>query len=248
MIRFDIEQHYSVGTTMGLAQEKVLQDNDVDNICIQAYEQRAGKGRHGNKWISPKGNLYLSVGLRPKKAFQEFGQMSFVAALALYDMLQHIGLDPTKTKIKWPNDILCDGLKISGLLLEAGTSDTGVPYLILGAGVNIFNCPDDRTCVSTVVPRFQNTPDDEQRAIIDECRDIFLYNLALRYQDWHDYPFSDIRDEWLERAAKIGEEITVRTAKETYSGIFESVDEHGALLLTQNSGITRTVQSGEVFF
>jgi BirA family biotin operon repressor/biotin-[acetyl-CoA-carboxylase] ligase len=245
---FQIIQYDSVESTMTLA-KKIAEEGDNHFHCIQAYEQKSGRGRHGNQWTSPKGNLYLSLILRPKKPLYEFGQMSFVVALALMDMLIASHVPKDLIKIKWPNDILVDDKKISGLLLEAGQDPKGANYLILGSGVNIFYAPDEKAKVSDHLSSQNKTNQiADQISVIDQCRDKLLHALDRRYQQWHDDNFRDIKNEWLQHAARLGEEITVRTSNERYNGIFETIDDHGALLLRQNSGITRKVQSGEVFF
>ena len=111
-----------------------------EGTVIWARQQRAGRGRRGRAWVSPPGNLYLSVILRPACEARSVAQLSFVAALAVLDLVD--GPLPGRACCKWPNDILVDGGKVAGILLESALRAEGrVDWVVLGIGVNLASHP-----------------------------------------------------------------------------------------------------------
>lgn len=246
-MNFDIEIINSVGSTMDVLRSKLeLKDISAhEGLAIQAYEQVSGKGRHGNSWISPKGNLYISVLFFPTKALSDFGQMAFVVALALKKTYLDYKIDKDDLRLKWPNDILIHDKKAAGLLLEAGKDLKNRDYLILGAGVNIFYAPEEKIKLTHIrTDLIQHNEVD----VINEFRNVFLDNLSHYYNIWHKNDFSKIKNEWLESAAFLNQEINVRSASDLRKGIFETIDDNGALLLRDKDGKRIQVLSGEVFF
>ena len=126
-------------------------DGDPEGYIVQAMMQADGKGRHGNVWKSPMGNLYMSVLLRPECAVMRAGEFAFVVAVALYEALQqYIDTDKHNITLKWPNDILVDGRKISGILLESNLTDEKLDGLVAGIGVNILIAPDGAVTLQEV--------------------------------------------------------------------------------------------------
>lgn len=243
--RFEI--YDSVASTMDMVREKA-HESAGEGLCVQAFKQEEGRGRQGRSWISEKGNLYISLLLRPQKKLADYGQMAFVSALAVKDALILAEVKPQYIQIKWPNDILLEGRKISGLLLEAGKDQQGADFLILGLGLNIFHAPEERCKMADYAIGFRNTETQHQEYMIKHFRDVVLDRLNYRYSQWHKEGFSPLRSEWLSYAARLGESISVKLPQEVCEGIFESLDEQGALLLQEKSGITRKIHSGDVFF
>jgi BirA family biotin operon repressor/biotin-[acetyl-CoA-carboxylase] ligase len=245
-MKFDIEVIETLGSTMDVLREKLLSnDEQSEGLSVQAYEQKLGRGRHGNNWISPKGNLYISIAFYPQKPLSDFGQMAFVVGLALKSTLLEYNIDKNEMSLKWPNDILINHKKIAGLLLEAGQDKYERNFLMLGAGVNIFSAPQQRVKLADIS---NDLDDSAQIKHINLFRDKFLKQLGQYYKMWHEKPFSYIKDEWLECAAYLDKTIKVRSSKEIREGIFKGIDETGALLLQGKDAKTTKVLSGEVFF
>lgn len=217
-------------------------DGAAEGLVVQAGEQTGGRGRHGNQWTSPRGNLYLSIILRPDKPFAEFGQMAFVAALALSRAYVQVGVPPALVRIKWPNDILLQDRKGAGLLLEAGADGA---YVVLGSGVNIVTAPQDRAALCAYLPAAAAA---EGEGLIPVFRDMYLKALTKYYRQWHQDGFAPIRAAWVDQAAHLGEEITARLPRERVTGIFEGIDSNGALMIREKTGITRCITSAEVHF
>lgn len=218
----------------------LAETGEPEFLAIQSLQQSGGRGRHGNAWTSPMGNLYLSVLLRPNCSAGKAGQMAFVAALALSDAMDEvIDKDNHVKTLKWPNDILIDSKKVSGILLESAITDKGqVDYLIIGTGVNIFAAPEGAVGLDGI---------KSQPIFVNKFRDLYLDKLAVRYAEWKDKGFASLRDTWLKMAHGLGEDMTIRLPEITYRGVFKGIDEHGALQ-AEIDGEPRIFTAGEVHF
>lgn len=185
------------------------------------------------------GNLYLSVLLRPSCGPDGAGQMAFVAALALSKAMASY-LDPEKHRktLKWPNDILIDGLKISGILLETNIKDGVVDYLVIGSGVNIFASPEGRIGLDQVKTK---------PVYVNVFRDEYLAYLGAYYTLWRQKGFAPIREEWLQQAHGLGQALTVRLPEVRYDGIFDGIDDTGALRLKTGQEV-KIFTAGEIHF
>ncbi len=215
------------------------QDGDPEGYVVQAMSQTSGRGRHGKQWDAPMGNIYLSALLRPDCDVMRAGEIAFVVAVALSKAFdRYLGDKHVKT-LKWPNDILIDGLKISGILLESNLTDGKLDGLVVGMGVNIFNAPELATCLNDVA---------REPVYINKVRDKILEELDNVYSQWQEEGFAPIRAQWLEKAHGLGHPITARLPSETYSGIFSGLTEDGSLILKQDDGTERVIHAAEVHF
>lgn len=208
-------------------------------IVVCAVEQTAGRGRRGRHWHSPRGNLHCSIVLRSARPLMEAAQLGFVAAVALRDALA--GLAPAaEFQCKWPNDILCGGSKVAGLLLEtAGQGD----LIILGVGVNVCSAPDPALYPATSLRAAGS------QALADDMMAGFCRGLAEWYDLWSAQGFAPVREAWLRRTRGLGERVEARLAGgETLVGTFAGLDAVGALELDLPAGERRAVLAGDVFF
>lgn len=234
----------AVDSTMDEARRRAEQGEDEapDGTLIWAKEQTKGRGRRGREWVSPRGNFYASLILRPEVPLAEAAQLGFVAGIAIYDTIGELCEPGYECRLKWPNDILLNGRKVGGILLESKAgADVHPEYVILGTGINLLRHPPDT--------QFPATSFAEEHLAIPDVQ--FLESFARHFMDWIgrwvEKGFQPIRDQWKWRAKGIGEEIEVRLEKETFKGIFSDLDSDGALLLAADGG-TRRVTAGEVFF
>ena len=138
----------AVGSTNDEAKARA-QAGAAHGTVVTASEQTAGRGRDGRTWASPPGNLYASLILRPAVALREAAALSLAAALALGDGLDMLVPLNTTIAFKWPNDVLVNGRKIAGILLEAEASDAALDFLVIGLGVNCAHHPDATTTRAT---------------------------------------------------------------------------------------------------
>ncbi len=220
---FDIEYYETVESTMDIAR-----DDLVHKRIIQAGEQTGGRGRRGNQWLSPKGNLHQSIILKPDTPRESWGQLSFVIAVALGQACEAIGIE--NYNLKWPNDVLINDKKLAGILIEVQGD-----YVIIGTGVNIQHCDDERAKVS-----------DFTDISVNDFRDVFLKHIAQYFEIWEEDGFAPIRELWMKHAYRLGGHIQARLPNVTYEGIFEDLDETGILLLRENDGNLRQINSGEI--
>ncbi len=238
-MKWRIDMLESVDSTQEIVKDKVLSENAPEGYVLQALEQTKGKGRHGNVWISPPGNLYMSVLLRPDCIAEDAGHLAFVAALAVSNALDDFIGQGHDKKLKWPNDILVDGKKMSGILLETGLVSGRVDYVVVGIGINVDVVPEGRIGLKDV---------GKGEVALEALRDNVLQYLAAIYKKWMDKGFEPIRAAWLAQACGIGEKIIVRMPDAEIRGVFDGLDEEGCLILKDKSGNERRVKSGEVFF
>ena len=210
---------------------------------IWARQQRAGRGRRGRSWVSPPGNLYLSVVLRPACEARSVAQLSFVAALAVHDLVD--GLLPGRARCKWPNDVLLGGGKVAGVLLESALGPGGhVDWVVLGIGVNLVSHPD----LEGPVPSTSLTASGAPTLAPDDALPLVLAALARRRREWETQGFATVRRAWLPRAHGLGGPVTIANGNETLAGIFEGLDEEGALILAQPGAKRLSISAGDVFF
>lgn len=214
---------------------------------ILALNQTASRGRRGRVWAFPKGNFAATLVLHPKETPDVVALRSFVAALALFDAFVATGVQPQALSLKWPNDVLLNGGKVAGILLESIGAGQGVSHLAIGIGVNLADAPSaDQVEPGAVRPVALVS---ETGVAIDP--EGFLQQLASAYGrlelQFTTYGFAPIREAWLARAARLGEVITARTSASETTGTFETVDEQGNLVLKTSKG-RAAIAAADVFF
>lgn len=208
---------------------------------IWARAQSAGRGRQGREWVSPPGNLYASLILRPAVPIATAAQLGFVAALAVAEACRGEAPDAA-IALKWPNDVLLAGRKLAGILLESQASaDGNLAWLVLGIGINLATYPVGVEYPATALAA--TGADAAPEAVLAALARAFL----VWYERWHDGGgFAGIRSEWLARAQGLGEPIRVRLPGATLEGRFAGLDNDGTLLLDMAIG-RRRIAAGEVF-
>jgi BirA family transcriptional regulator, biotin operon repressor / biotin---[acetyl-CoA-carboxylase] ligase len=215
---------------------------EANELWITARQQTAGRGRGGNTWISPPGNLYATLLLVDPATSRQAPQLSFVAALAVRDAI--LGgapaLRPSLT-LKWPNDVLCSGAKLAGILVEGQTVGDALSVAI-GIGVNCLHHPAHTSYPAT---------DLAANGAAVSAEEIFLGlsgAMMRRLQQWGSGAgFSAIRSDWINAAAGIGGEVRVRLPGKELLGRWEALDEAGRLLLRLPDGSAQTIAAGDVF-
>lgn len=240
MIRFEIKQYDSVGSTNDEACRLALAGAPHGTVVV-AREQTAGRGRRGRNWSSPPGNLYLSIVLRPDLPPARLAELSFVAALAVVDTVDRF--IPGKAVLKWPNDVLIDGAKISGILLERVDA-----AIVVGIGLNVLHVPENAAAAATSLVRAgaSHVADAAQpEARVAEVRTALLDAFAHRFAEWQEGGFGPVRDDWLERAHPVGTVLRVSVGPDPVTGTFAGLALDAALLLNA-SGSLRRITAGDV--
>ncbi len=230
------------GSTNAEARSRA-EEGQVGPLWITALRQTAGRGRRGRVWEDAGGNLaatlLMTTTLPPAKA----AQVSFVAALAVADLTDHY-LGQALARLKWPNDVLVEGKKISGILVESGTRPDGRLWLAVGIGVNLASPPltPDRPAAALAEFLENQAPSQvEVMAILNQTFDHWLTK-------WMSDGFDPIARAWTARAHGLGQACTARLGHETVEGIAEGLDPDGALRLRLADGHIRCISAGDVFF
>jgi len=211
----------------------------TEGFWLRAERQMSGRGRHGRDWSSPIGNCYVSTLVRIRPTDPPAATLALVAAIGLAETVEVYrpadGVTPP-VRIKWPNDLLIDGAKLSGILLER--ADDAV---VIGIGVNLAHHPDlpDRATTSLAA----------QGITVDAAS--FVETLAdsiTRWVSrWRGEGLAAVRQRWVRAAHPVGTALTVRLPDATIEGLFDGLDADGALLLRLADGSRRVIHAGDVF-
>ncbi len=208
---------------------------------IWARRQTAGRGRMQREWISDEGNLFVSILLQPELPHDRLSELSFVMALAAYDTLQPIIGEDHTLELKWPNDVLLDGHKVGGVLLESFSLEGGKPWVVAGLGVNIEHYPQDvlfpATCLMEAGVQIVSA-----KIVLSR----FIHHFIQRYDAWVEAGFAPVLSEWRKHAWRIGSEIRIHDEQGEVCGRFEDVDDQGRLSLTLPDGDRRLINAGDV--
>jgi BirA family biotin operon repressor/biotin-[acetyl-CoA-carboxylase] ligase len=206
---------------------------------VWALEQSAGHGRRGRVWASPPGNLYCSIILRPDCTLAAASELSMVAAVALRDALSELLPDADKIRLKWPNDVLVDGAKIAGMLLECESGQDGrVSSVVLGIGLNLVSSPQVARYPTISLADFDIFVEPE--AMLNRV----VGHLDRWFTQWQQHGFQPVRAAWLNVAYQLGHQIELARGDEILSGRFADIGQGGALLL-ESDGDLVSVLGGE---
>jgi len=222
----------TVGSTNDEA-ARLADSGAPEGTVVWSREQTGGRGRRGRRWSSPVGNLYTSTILRPDCVASRAAEIGFVAALAVADMVPA----GREVRVKWPNDVLVDGGKVAGILLESAVGDGGrVLHVVAGIGVNVGFAPQ--------LPDMRY-PGAALGGTVETALGKLAAALARRVEEWRRTGFQAVRSEWLAQAGPLGAVVDVRLGEGLVRGRFAGLDHEGALLLDTADGPRRIV-SGEL--
>jgi len=215
-------------------------------LWIVARRQTEGRGRRGRQWESQAGNLFSTLLQVTRKSPAEAAQVTFVAALAIADLLDAFAPASLVT-IKWPNDVMLAGQKASGVLVESGAHDSGGLWLAVGIGVNLAHAPEGTERPATAVVHHLRgdvtaPPSVEAAAAkLAEAFDVWMTR-------WETLGFEPILDAWRARTPGLDGPAVARLGRETVEGLAEGVAADGALKLRLADGSLRLISAGDVFF
>lgn len=249
----------TIGSTNTEAMERA-RAGDPGDLWVVARAQTAGRGRRGRAWETPTGNLAASllkiVDLDPLTA----ATLGFVAGLSLDEALRRVaptldarvlldgadGVGPSerdRLALKWPNDVLLGGAKLSGIMLEREDLGGGRTALVIGIGVNVAYAPDGLPYPATSLREagLSVTADDVFAALAEAWTGIEGMWDGGR-------GFKDVRRAWLARAAGLGGRVAVRVGSEVVEGTFETLDDEGRLVVRAGDGTVKRITAGEVHF
>jgi len=235
-----IHFHDVVTSTNELARE-MAEGGAREGTVIIANSQSEGKGRNERRFHSPRGGIYLSIVLRPSLGPDEISVLPLVMGLAVSKAIQCTTF--TEARLKWPNDVLIDGKKVSGIMTRSSVKGRNVEHVIVGIGINVNtsldDLPEDIRQSSTSLRDVSGTDIDPNQF----ARDL-LYFLDLVYSQFIDGQKEDLLDQWSSRSDTIGEEVRVLTSGGDVFGRALGLDQTGALVVRTDSGLER-ISSGD---
>lgn len=215
-------------------------------VWLMARRQTAGVGRRGRAWDGGEGNLTATLLLTLDKPPAKAGQLAFVAGVAAAEAIAaHV--PPSLVRLKWPNDVLVDGRKACGMLIESGPAKDDGVWAAVGVGINLATYPEAVERPATALAEHL-THDLSQPPAPDEALAILARTFDEALSLWLAQGFEPVRQAWLARAGGLGGPCVARLERETVSGVAEGLDADGALLLRLPGGALRRITAGDVFF
>lgn len=195
----------------------------------------------------PAGNFAATLLTRSPGGPAAAARLSFVAALALHEALGAVCGPVARLAIKWPNDVLLNGGKVSGILLESAGSGGGLDAVAVGIGVNLAAAPDVGAVDQDAVPPVSVLGETAHTVTPDDFLDLLAPAFARWQAQLDSTGFAPIRTAWLARAARLGQTITARTGTTTRTGRFDGIDDSGALILSTPAG-REIIAAADVYF
>ncbi len=215
-------------------------------LWIVARRQTEGRGRRGRQWESQDGNLFSTLLQLTRKSPAEAAQVTFVAALAIADLLDAYA-PPSLVTIKWPNDVMLAGQKTSGVLVESGAHQSGGLWLAVGIGVNLAHAPEGTERPATALVHHLRG-DVTAPPTVEAAAATLAGAFDVWMTRWETLGFEPILDAWRARTAGLDGPAVARLGRETVEGMAEGVAPDGALKLRLADGSLRLISAGDVFF
>jgi BirA family transcriptional regulator, biotin operon repressor / biotin---[acetyl-CoA-carboxylase] ligase len=221
---------------------------------VWAHRQTRGRGRYGRQWQSPEGNVFWSMIVRPQPNWPPGSTLSYVAALSVIEALRILIGSGADLRLKWPNDVLLSGKKVSGILLEASNSQGKthlqthvLDWIVVGIGVNVVDHPKEGLSYPATSLHIEGFHGLNRDLVIKKLTECFVEKL----REWTIGGFSAIRDMYLSHVVGVGEPMRVRFSDDSsydLIGTFKGLDYEGYLLVQTANGDTRRVSAGDIFF
>jgi BirA family biotin operon repressor/biotin-[acetyl-CoA-carboxylase] ligase len=229
---------------------------DAGGVWVVSDRQTAGRGRRGSQWSTERGNLAASLLTVTSADPAAAATLGFVAGIALDaalrlaapEVVARVALDGAsgpggRIALKWPNDVLLDGAKLAGILLEAEKAPDGRMAVVVGIGVNVRHAPTDLPYAAASLAGLGSGATAETLfSALSDC----WRAAATEWDDGRGFP--GVRERWLSRASGLGGAVAVRLGGEVARGVFETIDEAGRLVVRTDDGSRRAISAGEVHF
>ena len=206
---------------------------NINNLCLSADNQTDGYGRRNAKWFSYKGNIHLSILVKPKCSINEVNQLSFMTSITLGDTLKKIKSN-INIKYKWPNDILLNKKKIAGVIVETSSFvNKKIKWVIIGIGLNIKKSPNLNT------KEFKITSLNKEKIYVrkDDFIDLFLQRFFRNYESWKKKGFNFIKKDWISNVYKKNDKIVVKYQNNYIKGKILDLLINGGIKLKTNKEI-----------
>ena len=242
---FKIKFFETIDSTNTYLKSSIADCSDVlDNNVIVAKTQTSGRGKLGRKWESGVGNLYTSIAIKQGDYFKDFKDISLLTIITCLSIgntvAKYINNDNLIT-YKWPNDVFLQGAKVSGTLLEIEHDKNGVPYLIIGIGININYTPIINNYKTISIKDITN----KEISVDYIIKDLLLY-LAHYLEYYRLNKKQEIVFEWKNKLLFLGENIEIAYMNNKISGVFKGVNDDGYMILTKDNKDS-IITAGDIF-
>ncbi|KAB2665225.1 biotin--[acetyl-CoA-carboxylase] ligase [Brucella tritici] len=244
---YRLEAFETVGSTNAVALERAA-SGDPGKLWLVTKRQESGRGRRGRAWSTPEGNLASTLLLVESYEMKMAATLGFVAGLSLADALDAVfaatgpAVPPT-IGLKWPNDVLLNGAKLTGILLESSILAKNLFAVAIGIGTNVVAFPDDLPYAATSLQALGSKCDAE--TLFAALSDAWSVN----YRVWNEgRGLDDIRKRWLQRAHGLGQHVTMQVEGRIVEGRFETIDEACRFVIREDEGSRVAVTAGDVYF
>ncbi|MCB9929431.1 MAG: biotin--[acetyl-CoA-carboxylase] ligase [Alphaproteobacteria bacterium] len=214
----------------------------VDGSVFWSPHQSAGRGTHGRDWATPPGNLAVSILKRPRMPLAFAPQAALVTAVAVAEALPELGVASDRIRLKWPNDVLVDGAKICGILMEGEAEGVGTRWLVIGTGLNLVHHPAETRHPATDLAALglSVTPEAALAA--------YLTAFDRWWGRWRRYDFQVVATAWAARTLhRPGDRLTLTVGRDTLTAVYQGLAPDGALVIRDADGVEKRIVSGEIF-
>lgn len=232
-LKFKIIYFKKLNSTNLKLKTLIKKNKNINNLCVCSNYQTKGYGRRNTKWHSYSGNIHLSILIKPNCQLMKVNQLSFLTCLSLGEILKNL-VKKKKISYKWPNDILLNKKKISGIIIETSSNiRSKVTWVIIGIGINISKYPKNNKI------QFPATSLNDERIFVEKdfILKLFIKNFFKNYLYWKKNGFAKIKRKWLSNLYKEKNKIIVKSNNQIYKGIFVSLSNDGNLKLLINKKI-----------
>ena len=238
MIPWRLEIFETLGSTSDTCIERA-KAGEAEGLAILARQQNAGRGSRGRQWQSPPGNLNLSILLRPGLPATESSIFPLLTGIAVSDAICAFLPAEAAPMLKWPNDVLLNGAKLAGILIDAAPQGQNLDWLVIGIGINLLHAPEipGRRTATLKAHGGEATP--------EAAAQMLLHYLGLWLDTLQESGAASILDAWQQRAHPTGTRLTIKTGGEEMVGRYAGLSTKGELLLNVENRIER-FQTGEI--
>lgn len=238
----NVQYYAECGSTNSVATEAGAEGFETPTWYVTG-RQTAGRGRRGRTWLSKPGNLYCSLLTHIGVKLSDLATLPYLVALAVRDTFIDIGCAPDTVQCKWPNDILINEKKSSGVLIESSAAQSQMTdFVVIGIGLNLANFPEDTTFPATCVKRETGIDVPPSTAFKSLSK-----NMRRRLVAWRPNDVSTLISEWRDASWGMGERREIHTLGETFVATLDGIDDKGGLKLRLEDGTMRVLFAGDVF-
>ncbi len=231
-----------IDSTNEEALRRIRAGEGEDGLWIFAKTQTRGRGRRGREWVSEKGNFFASVLVKLQIPLARAPELSFVAALAVGQSIREMIENKGRVGFKWPNDILIDGKKAAGILIESESGQKNQDnWAVVGIGINLSSAPGAVRYPATFLKDYISNKINENN-VLELLSKAWMRSIALLDEEG----FGVVRKLWLEQAEGLAREICVKVGEDEYKGTFEGLGEGGELVLRLADGKVMEIIAGDV--